>query len=56
MPLIITFLEEMIHAAAQHRDSLSQIFAGINKASTTIDFETYIALNILKNENYYMLI
>lgn len=51
MRLIITFLEEMIHATAQHRDSLSQIFAGINKASTTIDFETYIALNILKKWN-----
>ena len=49
--LIITFLEEMIHATAGHRDTLSETFAGINKASTTIDFETYIALNILKKWN-----
>lgn len=51
LPLIITFLEEMIHATAGHRDTLSETFAGINKASTTIDFETYIALNILKKWN-----
>lgn len=51
LPLIITFLEEMIHATTGHRDTLSETFAGINKASTTIDFETYIALNILKKWN-----
>ena len=51
IPLIITFLEEMLHATAGHRDNLSETFAGINKASTTIDFETYIALNILKKWN-----
>lgn len=51
IPFIITFIEEMLHATAGHRESLSETFAGINKASTTIDFETYIALNILKKWN-----
>ena len=51
IPLVITFLEEMLHATAGHRDNLAETFAGISKASTTIDFETYIALNILKKWN-----
>ena len=41
----------MPHATAGHRDNLAETFAGISKASTTIDFETYIALNILKKWN-----
>lgn len=41
----------MLHATAGHRDNLAETFAGISKASTTIDFETYIALNILKKWN-----
>lgn len=48
MILVITYLEEIIHATKQHRDSLSEAFVGISKTKTTLDFSTLSALNVLK--------
>lgn len=49
---IKTFLEEMLFSIKQHKQTFSQIFKGINQTKNTLDFNTYLALNLLKK--YYL--
>lgn len=45
---IKTFLEEMLFAIRAHKAVLTQIFTGIDQTKNTLDFSTYLSLNILK--------
>lgn len=48
-----TFLEEMLFSIKQHKEVLTQVFKGINQTKNTLDFSTYLSLNILKK--YYLI-
>ena len=50
---IKTFLEEMLFSIKQHKETLSKIFRGINQTKNTLDFNTYLSLNLLKK--YYLI-
>lgn len=50
---IRTFLEEMLFSIKQHKQILNQIFKGINQTKNTLDFSTYLSLNLLKK--YYLI-
>lgn len=42
------FLDEMIYTTKQHKETLSSIFKSIDQAKNTLDFATYLSLNMLK--------
>ena len=50
-PFVRTFLEEMIYTTNQHKEVLTQIFMGIDQTKNTLDFSTYLSLNLLKKWN-----
>lgn len=43
-----SFMEKMLFSIKQHKDTLSQIFQNINQTKNTLDFSTYLSLNVLK--------
>lgn len=45
---IKSFLEEMLFSIKQHKESFTQIFRGIDQTKNTLDFSTYLSLNLLK--------
>lgn len=45
------FLDEMIYTTRQHKETLVSIFKGIDQAKNTLDFTTYLTLNMLKKWN-----
>lgn len=45
---IKTFLEEMLFSIQQHKETFTKIFRGINQTKNTLDFSTYLSLNLLK--------
>ncbi|TLD96144.1 type VI secretion system baseplate subunit TssK, partial [Helicobacter trogontum] len=45
---IKTFLEEMLFSIQQHKETFAKIFRGINQTKNTLDFSTYLSLNLLK--------
>lgn len=48
IPIIKSFLEENIHSIKQHKMVLSSVFKGIDQTKNTLDFSTYLSLNLLK--------
>lgn len=46
--IIRSFLEENIHAIKQHKTILSNVFKGIDQTKNTLDFSTFLSLNLLK--------
>lgn len=48
VPVIRNFLEENLYAIKQHKAVLSNIFKGIDQTKNTLDFSTYLSLNLLK--------
>ncbi|WP_297814130.1 type VI secretion system baseplate subunit TssK [uncultured Helicobacter sp.] len=48
IPIIKSFLEENIHSIKQHKNNLTNIFKGIDQTKNTLDFSTYVSLNLLK--------
>lgn len=48
IPIIKSFLEENIHSIKQHKNTLTNIFKGIDQTKNTLDFSTYVSLNLLK--------
>ncbi|MFX3627663.1 type VI secretion system baseplate subunit TssK [Campylobacter sp. LH-2024] len=48
IPTIRSFLEEIIFSINQHKKVLSNIFKGINQTKNTLDFSTFLSLNLLK--------
>ena len=48
-----TFLEEMLFSIKQHKEVFTQVFKGINQTKNTLDFSTYLSLNLLKK--YYLI-
>ncbi len=55
LPPIIAFIDEMIYSTAQHKNSLNEIFKGIDKTKNTLDFTTYLSLNLFKKWNLQFL-
>lgn len=47
-PFIRQFIDEMIYATRQHRQTFLSIFKGIDQSKNTLDFTTYLTLNMLK--------
>lgn len=45
---IKTFLEEMLFSIKQHKETFMKIFKGVNQTKNTLDFSTYLSLNLLK--------
>lgn len=45
---IKAFLEEMLYSIKRHREILGDIFKGIDQTKNTLDFSTYLSLNLLK--------
>ncbi|QOR00544.1 type VI secretion system baseplate subunit TssK [Campylobacter sp. 2014D-0216] len=45
---IRSFLEEISHSIKQHKEVLSEVFKGIDQTKNTLDFSTYLSLNLLK--------
>lgn len=45
---IKSFLEENIYAISQHKAVLTNIFKGIDQTKNTLDFSTFLSLNLLK--------
>lgn len=48
IPIIKSFLEENIHTIKQHKAVLSNVFQGIDQTKNTLDFSTFLSLNLLK--------
>ena len=48
IPIIRSFMEEMIYSIGQHKKVLSDIFKGIDQTKNTLDFSTFLSLNLLK--------
>ncbi|MBZ7939770.1 type VI secretion system baseplate subunit TssK [Campylobacter sp. W0014] len=48
IPTIRSFLEEIIFSINQHKKVLSNIFKGIDQTKNTLDFSTFLSLNLLK--------
>lgn len=46
--LIKAFLEEIIFSITQHKKVLLSIFKGIDQTKNTLDFSTFLSLNLLK--------
>lgn len=47
-PIINVFLEEMLYSIKRHKETLDNVFKDINQAKNTLDFSTYLSLNLLK--------
>lgn len=47
-PIIKSFLEEMLFSIRRHKEILGEIFKGIDQTKNTLDFSTYLSLNLLK--------
>ena len=47
-PFIRQFIDEMIYATRQHKQTFLSIFKGIDQSKNTLDFTTYLTLNMLK--------
>lgn len=47
-PFIRQFIDEMIYATRQHKQTFLSIFKGIDQSKNTLDFITYLTLNMLK--------
>lgn len=45
---IKSFLEEIIFSIKQHKKTLSNVFKGIDQTKNTLDFSTFLSLNLLK--------
>lgn len=48
VPVVKSFLEESIYSIKQHKNILTDIFKGIDQTKNTLDFSTYISLNLMK--------
>ncbi|MGH2327465.1 type VI secretion system baseplate subunit TssK [Campylobacter taeniopygiae] len=48
IPVIKSFLEENIHSIKRHKIVLNDIFKGIDQTKNTLDFSTFLSLNLLK--------
>lgn len=46
--IIRSFLEGMLYSIKQHKETLGEIFKGIDQTKNTLDFSTYLSLNLLK--------
>lgn len=46
--IIKSFLEETLYSIKQHKEILEEIFKGIDQTKNTLDFSTYLSLNLLK--------
>lgn len=46
--IVKSFLEETLYSIKQHKEILGQIFKGIDQTKNTLDFSTYLSLNLLK--------
>lgn len=46
--IIKSFLKEMLYSIKQHKEVLGEIFKGIDQTKNTLDFSTYLSLNLLK--------
>ena len=51
--IIKAFLEETLYSIKSHKETLGNIFKGIDQTKNTLDFSTYLALNLLKK--YYLI-
>ena len=47
-PIIKSFLEEILYSIKRHKEILGEIFKGIDQTKNTLDFSTYLSLNLLK--------
>ncbi|MGX2973082.1 type VI secretion system baseplate subunit TssK [Helicobacter sp. T3_23-1059] len=47
-PIIKAFLEETLFSIKRHKEILGEIFKGIDQTKNTLDFSTYLSLNLLK--------
>lgn len=47
-PFIRQFIDEMIYTTRQHKQTFLSIFKGIDQSKNTLDFTTYLTLNMLK--------
>lgn len=47
-PFIRQFIDEMIYATRQHKQTFLSVFKGIDQSKNTLDFTTYLTLNMLK--------
>ena len=47
-PFIRQFIDEMIYSTRQHKQTFLGIFKGIDQSKNTLDFTTYLTLNMLK--------
>lgn len=48
IPIIKSFLEELVFSITQHKKVLSNVFKGIDQTKNTLDFSTFLSLNLLK--------
>ncbi len=46
--IVKSFLEETLYSIKQHKEILWEIFKGIDQTKNTLDFTTYLSLNLLK--------
>lgn len=46
--VIKSFLEEMLYSIKRHKEILGKIFNSIDQTKNTLDFSTYLSLNLLK--------
>lgn len=46
--IVKSFLEETLYSIKQHKEILGEIFKGIDQTKNTLDFSTYLSLNLLK--------
>ncbi|MCR6583817.1 type VI secretion system baseplate subunit TssK [Campylobacter insulaenigrae] len=49
---IKSFLEEISHSIKQHKEILTEVFKGIDQTKNTLDFSTYLSLNLLKKWHF----
>lgn len=47
-PIVKSFLEETLYSIKRHKEILGEIFKGIDQTKNTLDFSTYLSLNLLK--------
>lgn len=48
IPFIKAFLEEMLYSIKRHKETFGEIFKGIDQTKNTLDFSTYLSLNMFK--------
>ncbi|MBR2494581.1 type VI secretion system baseplate subunit TssK [Helicobacter sp.] len=46
--IVKSFLEGTLYSIKQHKEILGEIFKGIDQTKNTLDFSTYLSLNLLK--------